>query len=766
MPEIEKKMKKQNIFLLLFFLTLNVLTAQNARTYAGQITDAEGQGIAYPFLIINDQYVETDIDGRFTFQSDATLLSIQAEQLGYEVFAADMMTEDLMQINIRLKGRPIILEEILVSDRSRFHNPQSTVLYDEAKQVSQPRDVGDLLKGVPGFGLVKRGGYALDPVFRGFKYEQLNLVYDGGVQVTHACPNRMDPASTHVNPDEIEKLELIKGPFSVRYGATMGGIINIVTKSAALNQGGFGGFVESGYETNGEGKLVRGGIRAGGNQWGMELSGGYKDYDSYQNGDGLTIPTAFRTSDYTLKSSYRPSDNQQWQLSWRQSFGRDILHAGLMMDTDIDDSSIFSLDYQARNLGENRFGLTAKVYGSRVEHVMSNQRRPNFMMTEAVAEVQSTTLGGKIEASITPSRQMLLYAGADYRYIGREGDRTRTVKRNMMTGELLPQPKVFTDAIWQDAGIHDLGLFLESRWLPSAKWSLTGGLRMDLVTTTLDAPAADFAAQYDDLETKSEVNISANASLNYFADRDWQFQLALGRGVRTANMIERFINHFTIGVDPYEYLGNPNLQPEANHQAELSANFRNEGWSASSSVFYSYVTDFITARIDPDLPRKYMPMQEPRFARRFTNVDATQAGFEAQLAYQWTKRWSVNSQLAYTRAQNLDWDEPLAEIPPLEGSLGLRYEREKWWTDARLRMVSSQERISENFGETNTPGFETVDLRLGFEPWEKLSIGFSALNLFDVNYYEHLSRTYRNMPESGILYEPGRNFVVFARFEM
>lgn len=759
-------MKKHSIFLLLFIFFCTAGFGQ-ATSYRGQVIDQSGQGIPYAFVIINDQYVPTGSDGRFQFSTDQGTLIIQAEQLGYEVYTSKLTTHDLKDIQITLKDSPIVLEEILVSERSRFHTAQSAILQDEAKQSSQPRDVGDLLKGVPGFGLIKRGGYALDPVFRSFKYEQLNLVYDGGIQVTHACPARMDPASTHINPDEIEKLELIKGPFSVRYGPSMGGVINIVTKAPALDSDGLGAFVETGYETNGAGKLLRGGLNAGGRQWGMELSGGHKDYDNYQNGDGLTIPTAFQTSDYSLKSSFRPTDNQLWSLSWRQSFGRDILHAGLMMDTDKDDSSVLALDYQARNLGKTLFSLSAKAYGSRVDHVMSNQRRPNFMMTEAVAEVQSTTLGGKIEAGLTPAAKTLLYAGLDYRYVGRQGDRTRLLKRNMMTGELLPEPKIFLDPIWQDAGIHTLGLYLENQWLPSAQWSLLGGLRMDVINTTLGDPAADFTAQYAELETNNEINISGHISLNYFAGKDWQLQLALGRGVRTANMIERYINHFTVGRDPYEYLGNPNLRPEANHQAELSARFENEEWSASGNIFYSYITDFITARIDPELPRKYMPMSEPRFARRFTNIDAaTQAGFEGQIAYRWHKNWSAGGQIAYTHARNLDWKEPLAEIPPLEGALGLRYQRAKWWADGRLRMVANQNRISENFGETTTPGFQTLDLRLGLTPWKSLSLGFSALNLLDENYYEHLSRVYLNMPESGLLYEPGKNFTFFIAYKL
>jgi iron complex outermembrane receptor protein len=160
-----------------------------------------------------------------------------------------------------------------------------------------------------------------------------------------------------------------------------------------------------------------------------------------------------------------------------------------------------------------------------------------------------------------------------------------------------------------------------------------------------------------------------------------------------------------------------------------------------------------------------MPMSEPRLARRFTNIAAAvQTGFEGQVAYQWARQWSANGQISYTHAQNLDWEEPLAEIPPLEGNIGLKYQRNKWWSDARLRLVAAQNRISSNFGETETPGFATVDLRLGFNPLKKLSVGFSALNLFDVNYYEHLNRGYRNMPEQGLLYEQGRNFTFFVKY--
>ncbi len=108
---------------------------------------------------------------------------------------------------------------------------QSRIVYDDIKATSQPRNVSDLFKDIPGFGIQKRGAYASEPVFRAFKYEQLNVQYDGGMKILNACPNRMDPITTHVIPEEIERIELVKGPFTMRFGQNFGGIINLVSKN-------------------------------------------------------------------------------------------------------------------------------------------------------------------------------------------------------------------------------------------------------------------------------------------------------------------------------------------------------------------------------------------------------------------------------------------------------------------------------------------------------------------------------------------------------
>ena len=56
-------------------------------------------------------------------------------------------------------------------------------------------DAGNFLKNLPEIsGIKKAGNFGTDPVLRGFKYEQLNIVTDGAVNAINACPSRMDPS--------------------------------------------------------------------------------------------------------------------------------------------------------------------------------------------------------------------------------------------------------------------------------------------------------------------------------------------------------------------------------------------------------------------------------------------------------------------------------------------------------------------------------------------------------------------------------------------
>ena len=125
-----------------------------------------------------------------------------------------------------------------------------------------------------------------------------------------------------------------------------------MSKNPTKNQNGFHGSVEGGYESNGNNLVSGGSLVYVEDKFDVQFNGSYRDFGDYKDGDGTEIPSSFRTTDYSVKVGLNPTDNQRLQLSWRQSFGRDIDHVGLPMDSPFDDSLLAGLDYKFKNISE------------------------------------------------------------------------------------------------------------------------------------------------------------------------------------------------------------------------------------------------------------------------------------------------------------------------------------------------------------------------------------------------------------------------------
>ncbi|MGO2103062.1 MAG: TonB-dependent receptor [Psychroflexus halocasei] len=691
-------------------------------------------------------------------------------QMGYQNLLIEI-TDQTPSI-ILLKPEINILNEVLITG-NRMQDPVlSTSTPNLAERVVQPKNIGDLFRDLNGFSLIKRGNYAVDPTFRASQYEQLNVQYDGGTKIVHACPSRMDPITTHVSPEEIQKIEVIKGPFSMRYGSTFGGVVNMVTKSPQHQKIGISGSVSAGYETNGDAMTTSASLNYVKDKFDISGNWGYRYFGNYEDGEGITIPSQFRSIDYGLKLGYNLTEHQRLQASWKQSFGRDVLHAGLPMDTEFDDSSIATLDYSWSQISDNINGLKAKIYYSYVDHLMSNLWRPNRGSTEAASPVESFTSGGKIELDWQLADNIRVFSGLDAYQISREGDRTRVIKKDMM-GNPLPEPKVFVDQIWQDSYVNNYGFFNEAKWKLSESSLVTIGARYDYVVAETEMPEDDFAAYYPDLDKREEHNLSWTASYKTQLLENLNLELAYGRGVRSATMAERFINHFTVGSDPFEYIGNPNLDAEVNNQfeiglsgsASLGRGFLNR-LEYNFSTYYSIFDNYIVGIVDEDLDRKFMPQMEPKHPKVFQNLnDAYKTGFEASLNIDFLENYSLGMRTAYVYTKNKDLGESLPLTPPWNNRLNLSYAKGIFWADVFYNYVSKQSDIAPSFGETETPSWQTVDLKAGLR-YKKYEFGVAALNVFDEAYRDHLSFSFKNQYgyNGRSIFEPGRNFTFFLKY--
>ena len=661
------------------------------------------------------------------------------------------------------------IEEILITAK-RSDDIIKSNINGQLIELENPIETGAIFKNQVGFGVEKRGNYGMEPVLRGFKYDQLNVQFDGGVHTANACPNRMDPAISQISPSEIEKIEVIKGPYDVRFGSSFGGIINIISKRPKRgSESIISGSVDAGYQSNGGNFYSNIFAQAIMKKVDFSINAGYKDYGNYESGDGQEIASSYTNWGYAIKMGINPKENQRIQISWRQSSAQDVMYAGLPMDGDFDKSSIGSVDYALTKLSPTIFSLKFKAYGSYVDHEMSNTRRPAYKLTHAVSPVNATVYGGRSEIGLNTSEKNILYAGVDYKHIGKQGVRNREVFINPCPpGQTFDPPKAFIDKTWQDSQHNDLGLFLENKYEITESLTWLVGVRTDFVNYAIDDPDTSFISQYNsDITPDSRVNFNLTTSLTWHLGNGLNFQWAAARATRAPSLTESFINHLSIGMDAYEYLGNPNLESEINYQTDIRVEKNWEFVSAYADVYYSYLQNYITAKLDTNIAKKYMKCKDPKGTKQFTNVDkAYMMGFEVGMDIRFLKHFDYSLGAAYTYAQNVTWDEPFSEITPFTVNTALTYNTKK--INARLngRIVAEQDRVSTTFNESTTPRFSVFDFYITYSPWKMLDINFAVTNIFDKNYVEHLSRAYKAMDTQSLYWEPGRSFNIGLKLKL
>ena len=628
--------------------------------------------------------------------------------------------------------------------------PDDKVTIDYQERMEH--DAAAILNQIPAFNSIRKGGnYGFDPVFRGFKYDQLNVVMDGAQSATAACPNRMDPPTSQMAPNMMDRIEVLKGPHALRYGAGFGATINFVPfKLKFTSQPDIYGRVSTGYAENGN--VVRGETQLGfsSSQIDWSIFGSWSQGDDYQSGNGEEVAAEFSRGSFGTNLGLKLSPKQQLRISALYNRARDAEFPALPMDLRKDDTWLFNVKHNIQFTGEMLQSLNTTFFGSIVDHRMDNLLKSlNPRMLNAKTLAETYNLGGRTEG-IWNIGKGKFFGGADLRIEGAQGIRTREFLRGPNTG------KIFNDNAWQSGEIVKTGLFGEYHYQTSLfKYVLSG--RLEFNNADIDDPSNEFTQVYSDVEIQ-QINPSISLGILHHPGNSSQIGLWLGRAQRSGGLVERFINYFPVGQDPYEMLGNPQLNSETNNQIDLSFQWRTSNTRLNVDLFASYLQDFISSIIVSDLnPR--LPMSPG--VRQFINIDeAIKTGFEIS----WSQKLGAGLQqqvgLAYSYAQDLEREDPLPEIAPLDIRYGLigNYFRNKVRPELVFRYVTEQSRISSEYGETVTPSFALVDLKLGYILTDQWRINAGINNLFGENYYEHLSRSVRGT--SRPIFAPGRNLFV------
>lgn len=743
-----------NILSLAFWLMITGLLAQNEDQSFRLLGEEDGLPIVQATFVYGNQKGVSDEAGRILFRYTAGEAMV-ISHLTYGSWSLnDADIQQALQTGQYVRKTSIwsLHPATVIGVRYRGQQPQDEI--GIAYQDRMEHDAADILNQVPAFNSIRKGGnYGFDPVFRGFKNDQLNVVFNGAQSATAACPNRMDPPTSQMAPNMMDRIEILKGPHALRFGAGLGATINFIPAQLRFSsQPAVYGRLSSAYESNGE--VVRGEGQLGfsGQKYDISLFAAWSEGNDYQAGNGEEVQADFSRGSYGVNAGFKLAPKQEIRLSALYNRARDADFPALPMDLRLDDTWLFSARHDILVGGEQLQSWNTTLFGSFVDHLMNNGLKPlNPRMLNAETAATTYNYGGRTEGNWL-LKKAKLYAGADLRVEGAAGTRVREFLLGPMAG------RVFEDNAWQEGQINKIGLFAEYQ-IQGGAWDYVVSARLEANQADINDPTSEFT------QVNAQTNINQfNPSFSLGAQKRLGAKTTLGlwlaRAQRSGNLTERFINYFPVGQDPFEMLGNPQLDPEVNNQLDLTLEWNiREGSAIALDVYAAYLQDYISSVIDTSLTPR-LPASPG--VRQFVNIsEVFKTGFELSWTQNLIAGLGHRLSLAYTYAQDLERDEPLPEIAPLDFRYTLHgsYLNKRLRPELLFRYVAEQSRVSREFGETPTPSFALLDVKVGYQISEAFSLSVGVNNLLDENYYEHLNRSVRGT--SNPIFTPGRN--VFAR---
>lgn len=586
------------------------------------------------------------------------------------------------------------------------------------RQPLPAHDGADYLKTIPGFSVTRKGGADGDPVFRGVAGSRLNILVDGQT-ILGGCNARMDAPTAYIHPELYDKLTIIKGPQTVRYGGgSTAATIMFERHQTAFEKGGaevYGSATVASFNRRDEVLDARIGSSLGY----VQLNGSDARSDDYKDGNGNAVHSAYERYNAGVALGLTPDKNTHIELSGLFSDG-EASYADRGMD---------GTKYR-REGGAVKFGrkwdegvvrnVHAEIYQATVDHVMDDQTRrtPGMMGYSGLGR---ETAGARINSDMAIAGNTLTL-GVD-------------AQKNTHDSRSAPPSGIYT-ALKDDAGFQQYGIFSE-------------------ISHPLD-DASRFVAGYraDHWQAKDERATIRSAMGGTFPNptagqkrEEWLnsgfFRLEKNLTQQPITVYagfgytERFPDYWEmIAKESMTSRSAFDTNVEKNNQIDVGMLYEAENINVATSLFMSDVRNFII--VDYTSPMK------SNGATR--NVHAESWGGEVSVDYRLFTSWKLSSTLSYADGENKTDKRYLPQMSPLEGRVGLTYENEKWSVGALARMVAAQDHFAKDMGNVvgkdigPSAGFSVFSLNAGWRPVASLLLSAGVDNLFDKNYAEFVSR--------------------------
>ncbi|WP_180009370.1 TonB-dependent copper receptor [Acinetobacter sp. YH12238] len=599
----------------------------------------------------------------------------------------------------------------IVATAQQGNAANGLVVRANPKQPIQPipaTDGADYLQSIVGFSAVNSGaGTNGDVTFRGMFGSRIKILTDGSENLG-ACPSRMDSPTSYISPESFDEITVIKGPQTVQYANT-GSAATVLFERKPEQFG-------KGQNYRGQASVLMGSFgrldhnieaAAGDAQKYIRLNANRSVADSYKDGNGTTVPSDWERWNADVALGWTPDENTWLELTGGRG-DAEVVYAGRMMDGSEFDRESLGLRVEKKNITDVIKKIEAQVNYSFNDHVMDNYSLRAKPMMEMATNVTRKTLNARM--AVTHEWDKLQFiTGVD----SQNNKHGKGMYSATMPGMNSP---VKTDMEFQS-----YGGFGELSYQLNDHNKLVTGVRVDQV----EVDAVQTAQQRKETLPSGFIRLE-----NQHPHHDAKTYVGLG-------YVERMPDYWEL-FSPVKGNGSDNtfksIDTEKTLQLDLGYQHEHGAFSSWASAYVGLVQDFILTKYNEN------NKAETR------NVDATIAGAEVGIGYQFTDALQADVSAMYAWGENTTNNTPLPQISPLEGRLNLRYVQDKYTLGALLRVVDGQSRISEREGNIvgydvkESSGFGILSLNGSYNLNKSVDVSVGIDNVLDKTYTEHLNK--------------------------
>jgi iron complex outermembrane recepter protein len=571
------------------------------------------------------------------------------------------------------------------------------------------------------------------PVIRGLGDERVLILEDG--QRTGDVSWTTSDHSVTVDPSSAEEIQIARGPAALEHGSgAIGGVINVVRNQIpnSVPTSTTGSISLQGASVN------RGAMAAG------NLMIPWRD-DFVLNLDlNGRIGHDYETPAGRLDNSYLQTTSNSFGLSHIRSWG----YAGL-----------------SGSMYMSHYGIPPDPLGGHPGGVDIEMTK---YQTEARTEI---LLGSSLFDLLEVRGSFIRYNHAEIEssgVIGTEYDMDTT------TGSIKLRNKewgIFSDGVIGAWGEYvDYSVFGTTGNPDSRAWSgslfaiqeadighlhLEAGLRFNHVSSRPQQER--ISGIIGNVRNRNFTGLESSISAIYDFGRGFHLGTTLMHSWRAPSLEELYSEGPHLAAYAFE-VGNPDLKPERGLGTELFGRYKHDRATLELTGYYNFFRNYIHSQNTGEM----RPPRADLFTYQFVDTRASIYGAELSAEYQLVRNLVVDGSLSLTIGDRnvseeekeitglTESEQPLPMIPPFKGNLGLRYTFNSFTIGGRARLSAKQDRLGEF--ETPTDEYAVIDLNLQYRfNWGTTlhTVSLNALNLFNEEYYNHLSKIKDLFPEPG-----------------